>query len=51
LSKALYPFAEGGIGKAQGRGDDVDVVASNDLSNSLRATKDAGFLGLLEHGL
>jgi len=51
LGKALHPFAQGGIGKVQGRGNDVDVLASNDLTYGLRATKDAGLLGLLEHGL
>jgi hypothetical protein len=51
LGKALPPLAQGGIGQGQGRGDAVDVLASNDLTHGWRATKDAGLLGLLEHGL
>lgn len=51
LGKALPPFAEGRIRKVKGRGDGVDVVARDDLPNGLRAAKDAGLLGLLEHGI
>jgi hypothetical protein len=51
LGKALHPFAEGGIGKVKGRGDGIDVVASDNLTDDLCAAKDAGLLGLLEHGI
>jgi hypothetical protein len=48
LGQALPPCAQGGMGKVQGRGDAVDVLASNDLTHGLRATKDAGLLGRRE---
>jgi len=51
LGKALHPCAEGSIRKVQGRGDGADVVACNDLPDGLRAAKDAGLLGLFEHGI
>jgi hypothetical protein len=51
LGKALHPFAEGRIGKVEQRGDGMDVVASDDLTDGLRTAKDARFLGLLEHGI
>jgi hypothetical protein len=51
LGKALHPFAEGRIRKVQGCGDGADVVASDDLPDGLRTAKDAGLLGLLEHGI
>jgi hypothetical protein len=49
--KALHPFAKGGIGKVEQHGDGIDVVACDHLPDGLRAAKDAGFLGLLEHGI
>jgi hypothetical protein len=51
LGKALHPCAEGRIRQVKGRGDSADVVASDDLPDSLRTAKDAGLLGLLEHGI
>jgi hypothetical protein len=51
LGKALHPFAEGRIGKVEQRGDGLDVVARNDLTDGLRTAKDPGFLRLLEHGV
>jgi len=51
VSKALHPFAEGGVGKMEGCRDRVDVVACDDLTDGLRAAKDPGFLRLLEHSL
>jgi hypothetical protein len=32
-------------------GDGIDVVARDNLPDGLRAAKDAGLLGLLEHGI
>jgi hypothetical protein len=49
--EALYPFTEGRIGKVEQRGDGIDVVARDDLTDRLRAAKDPGFCRLLEHGL
>jgi hypothetical protein len=51
LGKALHPFAEGRIGKVEQHGDSIDVVARDDLTDGLRAAKDPGRLGLLEHGV
>jgi hypothetical protein len=51
LGKALHPFAEGRIRKVKGRGDGVDVAASDDFPDGLCTAKDAGLLGLLEHGI
>jgi len=51
LGKALHPFTEGRIGKVEQRGDGIDVVARNDLTDGLRAAKDSGCLRLLEHGV
>jgi hypothetical protein len=51
LGKALYPFAQRRIRKVQGRGDGLDVVAGDDLTDGLCAAKDTGLLGLLEHGV
>ena len=51
LGKALHPFAQSRIRKVKGRGDGIDVVASDDLTDGLRAAKDPGFLRLLEHSL
>src|SRR5262249_14817078 len=51
LGKALHPFGEGRICKVEQRGDGIDVVARNDLTDGLRAAKDSGFLRLLEHGV
>jgi hypothetical protein len=49
--KALHPFTQGGIGKAEGRGDGVDMAASDDLTDGLRTAKAPGLLGLLEDSL
>jgi hypothetical protein len=51
LGKALHPFAEGRIGKVEHRGDSMNVVARDDLTDGLCAAKDARLLRLLEHGL
>jgi len=51
LGKALDPFAEGRIRKVEQRGDSLDVVARNDLTDGLGAAKDPGFLRLREHGV
>jgi hypothetical protein len=37
--------------KVKARGDGVDVVASDDFPDGLRAAKDAGLRRLLEHGI
>jgi hypothetical protein len=51
LGKALLPCAEGRIGQVARRGDGMDVGACDDLTDGLRAAKDAGLLRLREHGL
>ena len=51
LGKALHPFAEGRMRQVKGRGDGPDVVASDDLPDGLRTAKEAGLLGLREHGI
>jgi hypothetical protein len=51
LGKALPPFAEGRIGQVEHRGDSINVVSCDDLTDGLRAAKDTGLLRLLEHGL
>jgi hypothetical protein len=51
IDKALHPFTEGRIGKVEQRGDGLDVVASGDLPDGLRAAKDTRLLGLLEHDI
>ena len=51
LRKALHPFAEGRIRQVQGCGDGADAVARDDLPDGLRTAKEAGLLGLLEHGI
>jgi hypothetical protein len=51
LGKALHPFAEGRSGKVEQHGDGMDVVARDDLTDGLRAAKDARLLGLLEHSI
>jgi hypothetical protein len=51
LRKTLDPFAEGGIGEVEGRGDGVDMVAGDDLPNGLHTAKDPNLLGLCQDGL
>jgi len=51
IGKALHLCAEGRIRKVERRRNRVDMVASHNLPESLRATKDARLLGLLEYGL
>jgi len=51
VGKALHPFAEGRVGKVEGRRDGVDMVASNDLTDGLRPAKAPSLLGLLQDGL
>jgi hypothetical protein len=51
VGKALHPFAEGRVGKVEGRRDGVDMVASNDLPDGLRPAKAPSLLGLLQDGL
>jgi hypothetical protein len=51
LGNTLPPCAEGRLGKVQGRGDGADVGASAAFPDGLRTAKDAGLLGLLEHGI
>jgi hypothetical protein len=50
LRKALHPFSECGIGHVEGRGDGVDILACDDLSDGLRTAKDPGLLGLFQDG-
>jgi hypothetical protein len=50
LRKTLHPFSQGGVGKVEGLGDGVDVVASHNLTDGLRTAKDTGLFGLCEHG-
>jgi hypothetical protein len=50
IGKALHPFSESGIGKVEGLGDRVDVLARDDLTKGLSPAKDTGLFGLLEHG-
>jgi hypothetical protein len=51
MGKTLHPFSESRIGKAEGLGDGIDVVARNHLADRLSAAKAPGLLGLFEHGL
>src|SRR5262249_19561076 len=51
LRKALHPFARGGMGQMERRGDGVDMVAGHDLPDRLRPAKDPRCLGLLEQGV
>jgi hypothetical protein len=51
MGKALHPLSQGGIGKVEGRGDGVDVVPRDDLTDGLRTAKDTGLLSLFEYGL
>jgi hypothetical protein len=51
LGKALHPFAEGRIGEVEQRGDRIDMVARDDLTDSLRAAKAPGLFRLFEYGL
>jgi hypothetical protein len=51
LGKALHPCAEGRMGEVEQRGDSIDMVARDDLTDSLRTAKDPGFFRLLEHGV
>jgi hypothetical protein len=51
IGKALHPFAQGGIGQMEGLGDALDVLARDHLTDGLGTAKDAGCLGLLEHGV
>ena len=51
LRKALHPLAQCGMGPTDGGRDSVDMATSDDLTDGLRATQDAGLLRLLEHGL
>ena len=49
--KALPPGAEGRSGQVEQRGDSLDLVARDDLTDGLRAAKDPDLCGLLEHGV
>jgi hypothetical protein len=51
LGKALHPCAQSRMRKVKGRGDGMDVVASDNLTDDWRAAKDARLLGLREHGI
>jgi len=51
LGQALDPCAEGRIRQVEQRGDSLDVVARNDLTDGLGAATDPGFLRLREHGV
>jgi hypothetical protein len=50
LSKALHPFVEGRIGEVEQRGDRIDGVTCDDLTDSLHAAKDTGLFRLFEYG-
>jgi hypothetical protein len=50
-SKALYPFAQSGIGQVEGRGDGGEVLTRDHGTDGLRAAEDPRLLGLLEHGV
>jgi hypothetical protein len=39
LGKALHPFAESRIGQVERRGDGMDVVACDDLTDGLRGER------------
>ena len=45
IGKALHPFAEGRVGKVEGRRDSADVVASDHRTDGLRPAKDTGLFG------
>src|SRR5215831_6939071 len=49
-SKALHPFAQGGVGEMEEVRDGFDGLSSDDLLDGLRAAKDAGFFGVLQKG-
>ena len=51
IGKTLYPLSQGGIGKVEGLGDDVHVVARNHRTDGLRTAKDPGLLKLFQHDL
>jgi hypothetical protein len=51
LRKALHPFAERRIGRVEGRGDGVDRVACDDLTDGLHTAQDPCLLCLFEHRL
>jgi hypothetical protein len=51
LGKALHPLSQGRIGKVEGRGGGVDVMALDHGTDGLRSAKDPGLLGLFEHRL
>jgi hypothetical protein len=51
VCNALPPCAEGRVGTVEGRRDRVDVVARAHRTDGWCPTKDAGLLGLLQHGL
>lgn len=51
VGKALHPFAEGRVGKVEGRRDSADVVASDHRTDSLCTAKDTGLFGLFKPGL
>ena len=50
-SKALYPFAQSGIGHVEGCGDGGDVLPRDHGTDGLRAAKDPRLVGLLEQGV
>ena len=47
-SKALHPFAQGGVGEMEEGRDGFDGLSRDDLPDGVRAVKDAGFLGVLQ---
>src|SRR5215510_3182124 len=50
-SKALHPFAQGGVGEMEGVRDSFDGLSSDDLTDGLSAAKDTGFLGVLQKSI
>jgi hypothetical protein len=43
LSKALYPFSQGGVGETKGVRDGFDGLPGDDLPDGLSPAKDTGF--------
>jgi hypothetical protein len=51
MGKALDPLSQGRIGKVEGLGDGLDVLARDHLTDGLSPAKDSGLLGLFEYRL
>ena len=51
LSKALYPFSQGGVGELEGVRDGFDGLPGDDPTNGLSTAKHTDFLGVLHQGI